>query len=237
MRCPGCDARNPATASWCSQCLAPLTSPAKPAPPGPAGAGDPDLDGLGTSVAASDTDVEELGTAVDAAGTPVSRTDAPRDVRVRDGEVEWRCGTCGTWQPLGAVRCGACDTPRSGFGERAPAASGASVRPGTALAASVVLPGSGHVMLGAAGAGLARALLWSLWGVGGWALLRDVAARWAGATLLAGALALWVLSVVDTRRRLGGQPDLLGARGLALLVGLVTGGLVLSVVVTTLRAA
>lgn len=88
MTCPHCGARNTAAAPWCTQCLQPL-GPAEAAP----AEADPD-----------EADPDE-------ASPPDARptaTSSSRAFRTVDGEVEWRCRSCDTWNRLETRACTVC---------------------------------------------------------------------------------------------------------------------------------
>lgn len=93
MTCPHCGARNTTTAPWCTQCLQPLgqdPSP-PPAPPAPAQEGPP-------------TTTPPRPAAPHATGD-----DHPGGAfRSVDGQVEWRCTACDTWNGLDVPTCSAC---------------------------------------------------------------------------------------------------------------------------------
>jgi hypothetical protein len=203
--CPACGARNAAKAAWCSQCYAPLGAAADTEP----------------ETGVRERDVRDRG--VD-----------DRDVRERDGEVEWRCGACGGWTPLHLAACLHCASPRRGFGEAASPVRTFPRDGRVLLAASLVLPGLGHLLIGRTGTGLARIVLAVLWVGGGLSLVRDGGGGGApGLVLLVGALVLWIATAVDARYlATGSRTELLGSRALAVLVAIVTGGLVLATVVT-----
>jgi hypothetical protein len=208
--CPACGARNAAKAAWCSQCYAPLG-------------------------AAADTDPETGVREPDVRERDIRERDVrERDVRERDGEVEWRCGACGGWTPLHLAACLHCASPRRGFGEAATPVRTFPSGGGVVLAASLVLPGLGHLLVGRSGTGLARIVLAVLWVGGGLSLVRNGGGGTApGLILLAGALVLWLATAVDARYlAAGSRTELLGSRALAVLVAVVTGGLVLATVVT-----
>lgn len=207
LSCPGCGARNATSAPWCTQCFAPL---------GDAG---PDQQ--------PDHPAEQPS---QPSGQDIAANG--RDVRQQDGEVEWRCHACATWQPLGLTHCGTCGTVRTGFGYP-PRTARTSASPTTALLASAVLPGLGHLLLGADGAGIARLVLWVVWIVGGIALVVEPASRGIGGVLVAGALALWVASMIGVWRLGSGEPDPVGTRMLALGVGAITLLIVLVAVAAT----
>ncbi|MTV26209.1 hypothetical protein FTX61_12430 [Nitriliruptoraceae bacterium ZYF776] len=184
VRCGRCGARNGASADWCTQCFTALT--------GPAGA----------------------PASADAPATPREHvpppSDAPRPVRLVDGQVEWRCATCAGWSPLEAGRCAVCGASRPGFG--AGVAELRPVAPASAAAWSIV-PGAGHLRLGRRGAGSVRLLL----AVGSVAL-----AAWlwrAGAGGVATVVALAVLglaatSALDARALASGRREPVGGRGI-----------------------
>lgn len=220
MRCPSCGARNPDDAAWCSQCYARFGAVAEASErpeehPGPQ---------------------EESETAPQAEEDEPASDDAPvqrGDVRKSaDGTLEWRCGRCDTWNPIAADRCGVCggtfaDTVRGRAEDDMPARD-----PGSVLAASVVLPGLGHAMLGRTGEAIARGGTYLLWLVGGLALL--LGGRGSGLTLpalplLAGALVLLVVTAHDVRVvQHGGGAEILSARVFLWLVVAVLAGLLLA---------
>lgn len=197
-RCPRCEAANPDHAQWCGQCYAPFEGDEVEGP-APAGAGD--------------------------ALAPAGERGQPTAlVRQRDGEVEWTCVTCGTSNPLAAGTCAACGTGlTAAFAAADPdPGRGAGADPRVALAATVVLPGSGHVLAGQAATGLARALLYVVWLGGGLVLAARGGALLVTGPLLLGALVLWAGSLADLLDRSGSQARILGARGLLWLVVAVT---------------
>jgi hypothetical protein len=106
------------------------------------------------------------------------------------------------------------------------------------LAASVVLPGVGHLIAGRPGTGAARLVLWLLWlGPGIAAVLgaQGAVAALPGLVLLAGAAVLWVTTLIDVQRLAGGDGrELLTSRRLLWLVGAVVVGAVLAVFLVTL---
>jgi ribosomal protein L40E len=244
MRCDACGARNPAKASWCSQCFAsfaptppaeaPTSGPAsdQPAPPVPGRAPRP------AAPAPASPPPERAGTA--------SRPDAApptgpreRDVRQRDGEVEWRCAVCDGWSPLRAATCRRCGAGRTGFGVDAPEpVAGEELQRLVVL--TVLLPGLGHVRAGRVGTGAARAVIAVAWLVGALVLgvgaLRTGAAPIAAVPLALGAAIVWVASVRDVRALGDGRGrELLDARGLLWLVAGVTGLLAVVLLLDTMR--
>jgi hypothetical protein len=235
MRCDACGARNPASASWCSQCFGPLggggTSPPTvggpptlaPGPPtgttpeGPAPSRPPPV----PPPAASDRDARE------------------RDVRERDGEVEWRCAVCEGWSPLEVPACRRCGAPRTGFGVDAPGPP-AGEELGRLVLLTALLPGLGHLRAGRVGTGVARAVVTVAWLLGAVALglgaLRTSSAPVAAVPLLLGAAVVWVASLRDVRRLGSGEGrELLDARGLLWLVAAVTGLLASVLLVDMMR--
>ncbi len=221
MRCPACAARNIDQAGWCTQCFVSLTGPQDPAP------GPPVVD------ARADPELAELPGPV-VATTPVTAG----DIRERDGEVEWRCRSCGGWAPLAVTHCTVCGSIRRGFGERPGSDAVKAGTVGTAVAGSLLLPGLGHVLAGAVGSGLARILLWSLWaGAGVGALTTGAAGRTMGVILLVGAAVLWAASAVDAAALASGTGRLvLEGRRFAGLVAAVTAGLILAAAFTAFGA-
>jgi hypothetical protein len=213
MRCPDCAARNVEDAAWCTQCFASLTRPA-----GARETGVPALEERSPAVSAA--------AASDGAVDPTPVT--PHDVRERDGEVEWRCRGCERWSRLGIATCGTCGTARTGFGEeRDPGRRVVGV--GTAVTASLLLPGLGHLLAGAVGSGLARAVLWVVWAGAGLGDLRGAGGSIAAVSLV-GALVLWAASVIDAASLVGGSGrQLLEGRRMVALVAVVTVGMILAV--------
>jgi hypothetical protein len=228
MRCAACGARNPASASWCTQCYTPFAASEAAATTGPAAAAGPAAD----EAAAAERPAG-------AARSVPSTGPGARDVREQAGSVEWRCRRCDRWSPLLATSCVTCGNPRQGFGEEA-APPDRELAPGPLLGASAVLPGAGHVLAGRVGTGVARLLLWSLWLLSGLAAIRGAdgaAASVPGVVLLAGAGVLWGATLVDAQRLAAGDDrELLGPRPLRWLVGGVIVALVLAVLVATVIA-
>jgi TM2 domain-containing membrane protein YozV len=160
-----------------------------------------------------------------------------RDVRDRGGEVEWRCRRCGSWSALTATTCTTCGGGREGFGLGSVGRADRPVPPAAVLAASALLPGAGHLLVGRVGTGGARLLLWALWVPAGLALVRaagGVVVAAPGLALLLGAGLLWVATLVDARRLTIGDPrELLTSRPLSWLVAAVVGLVVLLALVGT----
>lgn len=249
LRCPACGARNPASAAWCTQCFQSFASnevgadePDTPAP------GATDAAGASTAIAhppAAGEHPPGAGAATPTDGA-ASRAGAPdddlvdasaRDVRTRDGEVEWRCATCGGWNALTASVCTACGAARQGFGEPAAATEIRTDRePAVVIGASVLLPGAGHLLMGRVGTGIARLLLALLWALGGVAMLAGDAggaAQLPAMVLFVGALAVWIGSVLDARSLvMGSSAEVLGSRVLLWLVVGVTVALVAALLLT-----
>lgn len=132
---------------------------------------------------------------------------APRAVVAGDGRfrdaadgLEWRCDTCETWNPIELVTCRVCGAAfmRAGGEDSGPVRE---VAPALLLATTVALPGAGHGLLGSWGQAFFRAVLAIVWGLGGFALLRNALATGQpvlpAVPLLAGWLALVVASVND----------------------------------------
>lgn len=208
MRCPECGARNIDDAPWCTQCYAGFTAGDAAVPPAENSAPPP------TPRPAGDADASRPRVG-EPEGAPPDTSD--RDVRVRDQEVEWRCGACGSWTPLTVPTCATCAGPRAGFG---PADQGApqqapAVAFGPAMVASALLPGVGHLLRAQVGTGLARLLLWVLWGGSGVAMVVSAGPSPAAVVLVLAALAVWVVSLVDLQRHAAGRSPLAGGRVLA----------------------
>lgn len=150
-------------------------------------------------------------------GAPGAPPAAPARFRQRDGEVEWVCTTCGLYNPLAASTCTACGTAMTAAfaptGE-----TGRAADPRAVLAASVVLPGSGHVLAGQAATGVARALLYIVWLGGGLALMAAGGAPLVTVPLLLGAAAIWGGTVVDVAGLGTERAQVLQSRALLWLV-------------------
>jgi hypothetical protein len=100
---------------------------------------------------------------------------------------------------------------------------------GTAVTASLLLPGLGHLLAGAVGSGLARAVLWVVWAGAGLGDLRGARGSLAAVSLV-GALVLWAASAIDAASLAGGTGrQLLEGRRMVALVAVVTAGMILAV--------
>jgi hypothetical protein len=220
--CPSCGARNGERAAWCSQCFAALgeTSAA--------------THGVAPPPTAADAAGPEPPPPVPGAAAVQPGSD-DRDVRVRDEQVEWRCPVCRSWSPLLEAACRGCGRGRAGF-MPTEAVRAREPRAGAAvsLVASALLPGVGHLLWGVTGLGLAVLLLWSLW-VGGAVASRAGAAPVTVVLVLA-AVALWVVSLLDLRRRSTDAAPVLTGRLLAWSTVVVTGLLVLAAITGALAA-
>lgn len=123
----------------------------------------------------------------------------------------WTCPACDAANPIDASVCRVCGTSlAAAFGDRKPARR-ARTSPRNAIALSALLPGMGHVALGATGAAAARAILylWSL-GVSILLLLRPPDAargivRLIGALFALSAAAVWLLAMIETMRLSSGD--------------------------------
>lgn len=225
MRCPSCGARNVDTASWCSQCYRSFTEPLSDEPPSEVATEGRDL---WIEVAA----VEAEAPTADRAGAPGGEGPPDGDDRRlrRSGDrIDWRCTSCDTWNPIERSACAVCATPLTDtFDDRATEVTGTEVAPATVIAASVLLPGAGHLLLGRVATGLGRMLLYVVWAAGGLALL-GAASEADGSVLpalplLTGAFVLLATSVLDALALRRGDPatELLGARALLwLTVGVI----------------
>lgn len=228
MRCPQCGARNPDEARWCGQCLTDLTPP--PAQDAPATevadpVEQPDLGLAADHDPAADDDVEPL----ESGGGRFRR---------HEGEIEWRCLACESWNPVGLVRCSVCSTGMAGPGQTAEPSQPAS--PAVVLTLSAVLPGAGHAALGRMATAWARGLTYLLWLLGGVMLLVSAVGSeeslLPGIILLLGAAALWAITMIDTQWLLARQSrQLLDARLFLWLVVGVIGLLMLTFMATFSR--
>ncbi len=254
VRCPACGARNGVSADWCTQCYALLAAPgadqsattaelaqaatpaAPPMQPEQAAAGE-----VGTSPAdaGSGGGVPAAPTAPGAAGVGSVQPDVQAtNVRTRDGEVEWRCAVCSGWCALTAPACTVCGAARHGFGtETGPAPPRQDLPLPAVIGVSLVLPGSGHLLIGRTGTGVARLLLALLWLLGGFAMLRGAgggAALGPALVLFTGAVVVWIGTALDVRTVLTGRgSEVLTSRVLLWLVV----GVTVALVATLLLAA
>lgn len=228
MRCPSCGARNPDSAAWCTQCYTTFADgeAALPQTDDDAPAVDP--------VAAGD----EAAHGADADGD-VATEGGDRRFRDADDGLEWRCAVCSSWNPLETSGCATCGAP---FGRTLAEEPDDVIARGTStvLVLSAVLPGAGHVALGRTVDGVVRAVMYVLWLAGALALLRAAAGTPApalpAAPLGIGALALWLLSVLDAVALAEGSRDqLLTPRVFLWLVVGVIGALIAAFVPGMLR--
>lgn len=210
MRCPNCGARNPAEATWCTQCYARFeeATAVEPSPPEP-----PAPDGV-TEIEAT---LEPGVVSAEDDGAPGAGPVEVGDVRQIDGVIEWRCGTCASWVALESELCAVCGAPRSGFGEapRSEVPVGELDR-GKVLGAAAIFPGVGHLLAGRTGSGLTRLLLGALWLLGGiwWLATTSTVGTAPGVILIVGTLVLWVASYLDVQALLAGRDEPFGLRGL-----------------------
>ncbi len=211
-RCAVCDATNPESAEWCSQCYArfaeasaptgPIAPPAEaPAPP-------------------ARRAVQELAGAT---GTPSPGSGFRR---VGD-ELRWECVGCDADHPMDVDPCPVCGTAFAArFAQPDAARDPAELL--RARRAGRLLPGLGHLRLGDPASGVARITLFSVWVLGALALLASGSRGLLAAVPLAlGAGAVYVVSDVDVARLGRREPQLLQGRA---LLGLVLGVTVLTVV-------
>lgn len=188
VRCPTCGARNGADAEWCTQCYTPLVpavsegegDEAAAAPPPPARPG-PDAapDGLLPLPPPPPGEVAGDGTA----GSKPRRLQAGGGrFRETDEGLEWACGTCQEWNPIERITCTVCGTPFGRTLGAGPQPERPDVPAAVLTVASLVLPGTGHWLLGMRGAAVLRALLGLVWGLGGLTLFMQ--ARGSGQSFL-----------------------------------------------------
>lgn len=143
---------------------------------------------------------------------------------------QWRCGLCETWNGIEAPRCVQCGAE---FGAllAEPVPPAPEVDEFRLLISSIVLPGSGHRMLGRGAMGGGIAAIYVTFVLGAFLLLSSADGNSRGLVavlpLLLGAVALLAGSVIDALNlRRGAQVQLLTSRVLLWLVvgvlGLVT---------------
>lgn len=216
-RCPRCGGLVAADAEWCGQCFAPLRG-------GPDPGGAPET---ATLPAPAGRAVGRLSRRV-----PEPRPGERPSIRKIDDRLIWDCPACDLENPIENAACTRCGTSfgalfqEEGAGRR-------TLEPGRALGLSLLFPGVGHMALGRAAEGLARAVIF-LWSLA--SLLVIVFAR-SGRSLgpVVGLVAvyvavsggLYVLTAVDARRAAVGEDPVIGSR--ALLYG--SSGLMLLTVV------
>jgi hypothetical protein len=223
VRCPACGARNTGGADWCTQCYASLGE-ATPPPPVEVATSplpDPPPEGPATATATSATSA------------------SARDVRTVGDDVEWRCARCRDWSPLLADACTTCGGPRTGFGGPVHRPAPGPTDRGRATAASVLLPGLGHLLAGRVGTGIARLVLGLSWLVGGVAIAAGAGGggrALPAIPLLLGAVTVWAASIRDAAA-LGTGRELLRPRVLAGLTVAVVGTLLLAAVAATTSGA
>lgn len=219
-----CNAHNPDEADWCGQCLSNLRAAPEPGPepePSPQPQSSPPTGQVDTPTT-----------------QPPDRGAGDRRFRRHDGEFEWRCEICEEWNLVGLARCSVCGTsmggPHDATGSRQPAA------PGVVLLLTVLLPGAGHAALGLMATAWARGLTYLLWLLGGTTLL--VTAISSGESVLPGiipllgALALWVITLLDVQSLLANRArQILDARVFLWLVVGVIGLLMLTFMATFSR--
>lgn len=208
MICAACGATNSDSADWCGQCYATLAAEVPTPPPA---ASPPD------APSPADSEPGERASPEHEPGEPTAE-----GFRRRDGVVEWECPSCGQWSAVTSLACGACGTTIAARWENAEAERAAAGRrlaePWTAaFALSAVVPGAGHIGLARYSTGLARAVLYAVWLVGGVAMWRAGGAL-AGGPLVLGAVVLWAGTLADVAALRAGRRELLGGRGLLWLV-------------------
>lgn len=189
MRCPTCNATNPDSAEWCTQCFTSLkVDEPPPEPPPPAQPATP-------STPAATDPAQATG-----AGEQVVRRGAGTFRKTEQG-LDWQCGLCESWNPIEVQHCTTCGHSFADTISPPEERAGPDVDENVALIASAILPGVGHVLAGRTAAGVGRAVMYLLFLLGGWLLARE--ASQTGQTilpalpLLFGALILWVASLYD----------------------------------------
>jgi hypothetical protein len=233
VRCPTCNARNPDEAQWCSQCLASLRDEPEPLPePGV----DPDAV-ADTSATPAAQDTSAHGQAEVGQDGELLTSGGGR-FRRHEGEIEWRCEVCQSWNLVGLARCTVCATPMTGP-EAAPAPDRRATPP-VVLLLTVLLPGAGHAALGRMATAWARGLTYLLWLLGGTTLLITALSSsespLPGVILLLGAAALWLITLLDVQSLLANRTrQILDARVFLWLVVGVIGLLMVTFMATFSR--
>ena len=230
MRCPACDARNPDEAQWCSQCLTSLRGAPEPAP-------EPTPEAWSEAPSPVPDDAAVTSPHVDAQDGALLTSGGGR-FRRHDGEIEWRCEVCQSWNLVGLARCTVCATPMTGP-EAAPVPDRRATPP-VVLLLTVLLPGAGHAALGRMATAWARGLTYLLWLLGGTMLLVTALSSsespLPGAILLLGAAILWLITLLDVQSLLANRTrQILDARVFLWLVVGVIGLLMLTFMATFSR--
>lgn len=158
--------------------------------------------------------------------------------RRHDGEIEWRCEVCQSWNLVGLARCTVCATPMTGP-EAAPAPD-RRASPPVVLLLTCLLPGAGHAAIGRMATAWARGLTYLLWLLGGTTLLVTALSSGEsplpGVILLLGAATLWLITLLDVQSLLANRArQLLDARVFLWLVVGVIGLLMLTFMATFSR--
>jgi hypothetical protein len=224
VRCEECGARNPESAAWCSQCYTPLGAAHEEPGPETAELQEP-VPGASQRQEAVREAAQRQEPAPAAPAEPASRDvdetaresaekpapGAAAQDRIREGEsgFEWRCETCGTWVALDEAACGVCGTRFRLSPEEEKEV--VDREPGLVLAASALLPGAGHILLGRAVDGWVRAGTYAAWLAG--AVLLLVTGRGTeipvlpAVPLVLGAVALLGVSMLDAARLARGEHE------------------------------
>jgi ribosomal protein L40E len=176
LRCPSCGASNPAHATWCGQCL------------------------------------RRFGKDAPSDATPARSTPGRLVVHTGEGgEQVWTCPACDAENPLEADACARCGSAFTSFFAGPAEHLAPRTSPAVALASSAVLPGAGHWLCRETAPAIARAVLY-VWSVGisilllarppkaGRAFVRSI-----GACFVLSALAIWLLSMLETTRLVSGD--------------------------------
>lgn len=204
-RCVACGASNPEGARWCGQCFGSLA--------------EPDETDVTTAVQA---ETQPFGVAPEPR-PPTEAVSAKGFRKGEDGEVEWACAGCGSYNPIGLDVCTVCGTAFTArWASEEPAAPPAEAWT-NALAISGVLPGGGHLALHRPG-GIVRMVLFGTWLALGIVIIASGGPPLLTAgPLLAGAAAVWAITIGDLLRLRAGDPELLRGRTIVWLVTAVIG--------------
>lgn len=170
MKCPNCGASNASDAKWCSVCLTRFgeiaEAEAENGEVGEPHSEQPEEILLPAMQPDPHPEAEPVWQKI--AGQAASSRDERADERAskilkREGELFWICSSCEHENPFAAPVCEVCGTSFfQGFMEPKPEAVAKDPRMGALLS---VLPGVGHLYLGATGDGIMRLLL-ALWWLG-----------------------------------------------------------------------
>jgi ribosomal protein L40E len=193
FRCPSCGASNATDAEWCGQCHR----------------------RFGGGRAQADSPIAQAPSAERAQLSSMPATGVATAgplVQTREGaDPVWTCPACDHVNPLTAQACARCGSQFTSFFPNEEEKRAAKLSKNTAIGLTAVLPGVGHWAFHELPAAVARALLyvWSV-GIGIMLLARPPASaralvRGVGVCFALSAIAIWLLSMLETMRLTAGD--------------------------------